>query len=97
MLGLLRLPNFYAYGLLAFVVVLIVTGIYTAGQRAERNKQAAEIAKTNAVIVEARGKDEAEIAAQDKAAETVDAAVKAKIKQTLILDGETATWLGLVK
>jgi uncharacterized membrane protein affecting hemolysin expression len=97
MLGLLRLPNFYAYGLLAFVVVLIVTGIYTAGQRAERNKQAAEMAKINAPIIEQRGKDEAEIKANEQAAETVDAAVKAKIKQTLILDGETAVWLGMVR
>jgi hypothetical protein len=80
---------------------MIVTGLYTAGQRAERNKQAAEVAKVNSVIVEDRGKDEAEIAASDKRAQEIDAAVKKELElkanQRFILDEETAKLLGSVR
>jgi hypothetical protein len=97
MLHLLKLPNFYAIGLAVIVGGLIVTGIFRAGVKYEQRKDEAEMAKINAPIIEQRGKDETELAAEAKAAETIDAAVKAKLKQTLILDGETATWLGMVK
>jgi hypothetical protein len=76
---------------------MIVTGIYTAGQRAERNKTAAEMAPINTSIVADRGKDEAEIAANEKAGSEVDATVKANLKQTFIIEDQTALWLNLVK
>jgi hypothetical protein len=80
---------------------MIVTGLYTAGQRAERNKQAAEVGKVNTVIVEDRGKDEAEIAASDAEAKKIDAAVakqlELKMNQRFILDEETAKLLGSVR
>jgi hypothetical protein len=89
--------NVYAVVALVAIGAMIITAPYIAGRRAERNKQAAEIAKTNSVIVEARGKDEAEIAANDKAGKEVDETVKANLKQTFIMDKDTALWLGLVK
>jgi hypothetical protein len=76
---------------------LIVTGIYTAGQRAERNKTAAEMAPINTSIVADRGKDEAEIASDAKDADKIDAAVKAALNARFILDEDTAKLLGSVK
>jgi hypothetical protein len=96
-MSLFKLPISYAIGMAVIAGGLIVTGIYTSGQRSERNKQAAEMAKINAPIIEQRAKDEAELAASDKAAKDVDETVKANLKQTLILDKDTALWLGLVK
>lgn len=89
--------NIIGAAFLVLLGVMIVSGSYISGQRAELSKQAAATAKLNSAIVEQRGKDEAEISAQAEAAETVDAAVKAKIKQTLTLDRDTAVWLRLVK
>jgi hypothetical protein len=80
------------YAMLALVAVggLIVTGIYTSGQRAERNKQAAEMAAINAPIIEQRAKDEAELAAEAFAAEMRDKVFASAPRQQLILDAETA-------
>jgi hypothetical protein len=93
----LKLPTFYAIVLAVAVGGLIVTGIFRAGVKYEQRKDEAEMAKINAPIIEQRGKDEAEIAAEAKAAETIDAAVKANIKQKFVLDQDTAQWLGAVK
>jgi hypothetical protein len=95
--NLLKLPNFYAFVAVFIVGCLAVTGSYTAGKRSERNKQAAETAAINSVIVEDRGKDEAEISAKAKSDAEVDDTVKDNLKQTFILDADTALWLGLVK
>lgn len=96
-MNLLKLPNFYAIGLAVVVVVLIVVGIFNAGARHNEAKHEKATVATNKVIVEARGKDEAELDAEAKAAETVDASVKANLKQTLILNEGTAKLLGSVK
>lgn len=89
------------YVALVLLGVTIVSGSYISGQRAERNKQAAEIAKVNAPIIEQRGKDEAELAAQEEAAKRIDAAVKAELElkknERFILDPDTAKLLGAVK
>jgi hypothetical protein len=96
-MDLLKLPNFYAIVLAVAVGGLIVTGIFRAGVKYERGNTAAEIVDINKIIVEDRGKDETEIPAEAKAAETIDAAVKANIKQKLVLDQDTAHWLRAVK
>jgi hypothetical protein len=95
--NLLKLPNFYAFVAVFIVGCLAVTGIYTAGQRAERNKTAAEMAPINTSIVADRGKDEAEIASDAKDAAKIDAAVKAALNARFILDEDTAKLLGSVK
>jgi hypothetical protein len=86
------------YAMLALVAVggMIVTGIYTSGQRAERNKQAAEMAKINAPIIEQRAKDEAELAAEALGAEMAAKAFASAPRQSLILNEETAKALGSV-
>jgi hypothetical protein len=89
--------NLYAGIALVVVGGMIVAGIFNMGRRFEKGENAAELAAVNAPIVEQRGKDEAEIAANDKAGKDVDETVKANLKQTLILDKDTAVWLGLVK
>jgi hypothetical protein len=89
--------NIVGAAFLVLLGVMIVTGSYSAGKRSERNKQAAETAKVNAIIVEDRGKDEAEIAAEAAAADKIDKAVKAALKQRFVLDEETARLLGSVK
>ncbi len=96
-MSLLKLPNFYAYALAIAVGGLIVTGLYTAGQRAERNKQAAEMAAINAPIIEQRAKDEAELSADAKKAKEIDTAVKAALNQRFILDEDTGKLLNSVK
>jgi hypothetical protein len=76
---------------------MIVTGIYTAGQRAERNKTVAEMAPINTSIVADRGKDEVELAAEAFAAEMRDKVFASAPRQQFILDAETAKLLGSVK
>ena len=93
--------NIVGAAFLVLLGVMIVTGSYSAGKRSERNKQAAETAAINSVIVEDRGKDEAEIAVEAAAAAKIDAAVKAELKlkanERFILDEETAALLASVK
>jgi len=101
MLNLLRLPNFWAIGLAVIVGGLVVTGIFRAGVKHERNKQVAETAETNKSIVEDRGKDEAEISAEAAANAKIDAEVQKQLKlkanERFILDEETAALLASVK
>jgi hypothetical protein len=93
------LKSINLYAMLALVAVggLIVTGIFRAGVKYEQRKDEAEMAKINAPIIEQRGKDEADLTAEAKAAETIDAAVKANIKQKLVLDQDTARLLGSIR
>jgi hypothetical protein len=86
-------------GAIALVLlgVTIVSGSYMAGERHRDNVLAVATAKTNGKIVEQRGKDEAEIAAQDADAARIDAAVKAELalkkNERFILDEDTAALL----
>jgi hypothetical protein len=89
-MNLIKLPIFYAIGLAVIVGGVIVTGIYTAGQRSERNKTAAEMAAINAPIIEQRAKDEAELAAEAFAAEMRDKVFASAPRQQFILDDATA-------
>jgi hypothetical protein len=89
--------NIVGAAFLVLLGVMIVTGSYSAGKRSERNKQAAETAAINSVIVEDRGKDEAEISAKAKSDAEVDDTVKDNLKQTFIIEDQTALWLNLVK
>jgi hypothetical protein len=89
--------NLVGAALLVLLGVSIVTGSYTAGKRSERNKQAVATAKLNSVIVEDRGKDEAEISAEKAEADRIDKAVTAALKQRFVLDEETAKLLRSVK
>jgi hypothetical protein len=88
--------NIIACVALVLLGVTIVFGSIRIGVKMERNKNAAETAATNTIIAEDRGKDEAEIAAAETAAKSTDAAVKGALKQTLILDEETARLLSSV-
>jgi hypothetical protein len=96
-MSLLKLPNFYAIVAAVIVGGLIVTGIFRAGVKYEQRKDAAEMAAINAPIVEQRGKDEAEMTAEDKKAKEIDAAVKAALNQRFILDGDTIKLLNSVR
>lgn len=93
----LKSINLYAIVALVILGGVIVTGIFRAGVKHERNKNAAETAEVNTVIVGDRGKDEAELSASDAEAAKIDAAVKAGVKQKLILDETTAKALDSVK
>lgn len=96
----LKSINLYAVAALVILGGVIVAGIFHAGVKHERNKNAAENAETNTVIVGDRGKDEAEIQAQDAAAAKIDAAVKKELElkanQRFILDEDTARLLNSV-
>lgn len=93
------LKSLNLYAMVALVVLggVIVTGIFRAGANYNEAKHERATEKINKVIVEDRGKDEAEIAAEAKAGAEVDETVHANLKQTFILDSDTALWLGLVK
>ena len=93
----LKSLNLYAMVALVALGGLIVTGIFRAGVKHERNKNAAETGEVNVVIVGDRGKDEAEIPALDAEAAKIDAAVKAALKARFVLDEETASALSMVK
>jgi hypothetical protein len=82
----LKSPNLYA----VLAIVALCVGIYTAGQRSERNKTAAEMAPINSSITEQRGKDEAELAAEAFAAEMRDKVFASAPRQQFILDEATA-------
>jgi hypothetical protein len=82
----LKSPNLWAI----VAIVGLCVGIYTAGQRSERNKTAAEMAAVNAPIIEQRAKDEAELAAEAFAAEMRDKVFASAPRQQFILDAETA-------
>lgn len=87
-LSWLKATNTYLY---AIAAVLIGVGlVFNAGQRSERNANAAEVAAVNAPIVEQRGKDEAELAAEALAAEMRDRLFASAPRQVFILDEETA-------
>lgn len=75
----------------------LVMGIFVAGQVHEKRKTEAEIAAVNVPIAEQRGKDEAEIAAERDAASRTDAVVSANLKQSLILNEETARLVNSVR
>ena len=89
----LKSPNLYA--VLAILALVVV--IYSAGGGHERRKADAVVAKVNKPILEQRGKDEAELAAEADKAKTVDELVKAALSKRFILDAETAALLAKVK
>lgn len=89
--------NLYAFIALVGLGGVIVSGIFMAGKKAEKNSVAAEIARVNVPLAEQRGKDEAELASNDAMAKVTDAAVRAELKQTCILTEETVTLLAKLK
>lgn len=93
----LRSLNLYAVIALVALGGTIVTGIYMAGARNERNKVIAETMTLNTKIIEARAEDRAAIAADAARAAKTDAEVKAAVRQKLILTKETARLLASVK
>lgn len=96
-MGILRLPNFYAVVALLAVGGLIVTGIFRVGANYNEGKHVQATAETNAVIVEDRGKDEAELTAAAETAKHLDGVTRGLLKQQLILTEETAVLLGGVR
>lgn len=97
MMGLLRIPNLYAYGALVALGALIVVGIFNAGARHNQMRHDSATAKVNLPIVEQRGKDEAEIAAEAEASKKSDAVVAGAISQQCVLTSETAKLLASVR
>jgi hypothetical protein len=87
------------YAMLALVVLggTIVTGIFMAGARHNELRHEAAAAEVNAPIIEQRGKDEAELAAEKAAAERADAAVAGAISQVCPVTEATANLLASVK
>jgi outer membrane murein-binding lipoprotein Lpp len=89
--------NAYKNVLLIAIGAAVVGLIFTAGIRHEARKHEAATARVNLPIVEARGRDEAEIAANDQAAKVADAAVAAGVTQTCPLNAPTAKLLAEVR
>jgi hypothetical protein len=93
----LRSPNAWAGAILVGLCVAAFAGTYIAGIRHEQRKWVLQMAAKNAPIVEQRGADVAEMAAEEEKAAAVDAAVKAALKQRFVLDAETAKLLSSVR
>lgn len=93
----LKSPNFYAIGLLVFLGAGILIATFVVGVRYERRGNASEIADTNVPLAHQRGKDEAELSAEDKTAKAVDEAVRKALSKRFILDAETARLLSSVR
>lgn len=93
------LKSLNLYAMVALVVLggVIVTGIFRAGANYNEAKHERATEKINKVIVEDRGKDEAEISAEAAANAKIDEAVKAALKQRFVLDEETAALLASVR
>jgi hypothetical protein len=89
--------NIIALGALVVLGGLIVSGIYMAGVRHEQRKWALEMADRNKDLAEQRGKDEAEIAAGDKAGKAADAVVAGAVSQSCVLTEQTAKLLASVR
>lgn len=89
--------NLIAIGALIALGGTIVTGIYVAGIRHEQRKWALEMAERNKPIIEQRGKDEAELAAEAAAAANTDAAVAGAISQMCPATAETARLMASVR
>ena len=93
MIPWLKSPNLYAVlGILAIVVL-----IFNVGQRHEQRKVESEVAAVNKPVVEQRGKDEAEIAAEKAASAKTDADVVAALTQTCPVTEATAILLAKVR
>lgn len=90
----LKSINLYAALGLVLVGGLIVTGIFNAGANYNEGKHERATAQTNTLIVEQRGKDEVEMAAEKLAAEMRDKVFASSPRQKLILDEATAKLLG---
>jgi hypothetical protein len=89
-MNLIKLPIFYAIGLAVIVGGVIVAGIFRAGANYNEAGHKEAAVETNKVIVEARGKDEAELAAEAFAAEMRDKVFASAPRQQFILDDATA-------
>lgn len=85
----LKSLNLYAMGALFILGAAAVSGIYLKGARDEQRKWALEMAERNKPILEQRGKDEAEVPANDAAGEHTAAVVAGAVKQECVLTPET--------
>jgi hypothetical protein len=89
--------NAYKNLVLLGVGAAFVVFVFAAGARHNERKHEAATAELNAPILEQRGKDEAELAAEAKAAETVDTSVKGALAQKCLATEETAKLLAGVR
>lgn len=89
----LKSPNAWA----ALAIVGVVVLIFNTGQRYERRKTDADVAAVNQPIVEQRGRDEAEIAAEKAVDAKTDAEVVAALTQGCPVTELTAALLGKVR
>jgi hypothetical protein len=94
---MLKSLNLSAMAALVVLGGMAVAGIFMAGARHNELRHEAATAEVNAPIIEQRGKDEAELAAEKAAAERADAAVAGAISQVCPVTEETARLLASVK
>jgi hypothetical protein len=89
----LKSLNLYAIGVLVVLGGVIVAGIFNAGEQHNQMKHDGATAKVNIPIVEDRGKDEAEVPANDQAGKATADAVAGAVSQTCVLTPETVKLL----
>lgn len=89
--------NLYAIVGLIALGGAIVSGLYIKGYRDAQRKWALEMADRNKELAALSGKDEAEIAAEDKAAKATDAAVSGAISQVCVITPETARLMASIR
>ena len=93
----LKSPNLYAMAVLVILGGVIVSGIFQAGVKHERNKVAARTAELNTKLAGLKAEDRVALAAEAARAVKTDAEVTAGITQVCPLTEETATLLAKVK
>lgn len=89
--------NIYGYAAVAILGGLIVIGLFNAGARHNQMQHDNATAQVNAPILEQRGKDEAELAAEAAAAKNTDAAVAGAISQMCPATAETVRLMASVR
>lgn len=82
---------------LAASIVAMVVIVFMAGERHERRKNAAELAERNIPLAEMRGRDEAEIPAENKRLEETAAGASQAVTQSCPVTAETARLIAAVK
>jgi hypothetical protein len=93
----LKSLNLYAVVALIGLGGVIVSGIFIAGERHNQRKHEAAAARINVPLAEMRGRDEAEVAAETRAAKATDDAIAGAVQQQCILTEDTARLLASVR